>query len=96
MEADEEPFGMVHTGDNFDDGEAQTWICRVVLNKDNELSLVNRKESVLLHNEYACSLLEYMPDKIIITLHPKSLLIVEHWQEVRTIQECGGEEVVGG
>ena len=92
-EFDRELFTLEHTGEYFEEEESQSWLCRVVLNEKNELSLVSTKESVLLNNEAVPGLLEYMPDKIIATLHPKSILIIEDWAVIRLIKENYGGNI---
>ena len=79
-------FAITHTGNEEEDA-AQTWLLRCEFNEESELSIEQQNHSMLLKYESVYGILEYKPNKIIMTLHPKNLLIVEHWASTRLIQE---------
>ena len=71
---------------NFD--EAATWLMKVKLNKKGQLEQDDkRNNSIFMWYEWPEGLLEYAPEKLIVTLRPSSFLFIEGWIPIKHLKQ---------
>ena len=87
QEKDDPRFTLVHNWDTDEETECQTWVASCLLDEMNELSIANKQKSMLLHNESVDGIFEYAANKIVITLFPKDILVLDNWETIRIVVE---------
>ena len=65
-----------------------TWIMKVKLNRKGKLEKQKTSEnSVLIWYEWPECILEYSPNKMIVSLNPNSFLFLQDWLPVRHLEQ---------
>ena len=66
--------------------KTNSWLIRVSLNQEGGFEQkLTKKNSMFIHNEFVKAVFEYTFNKIILSLDPSKLLIVENWKPIRII-----------